>query len=394
MNEDFAADVIVVGGGPTGLLAGALLAHEGVRTALIAPQAPDDNRTTALMHGSLQILERLQLWPLLSRQTGVLRRLRIVDASDNLIRAPEVLFDARDVGLSAFGHNIENRALTAALRGYADALPALRLYTSGAKLVLPDEAGARVRLEDGTELSAPLLVGADGRGSISRAAAGIRTTTRRYDQAAMTLNISHSRAHDDVSTEFHRKGGPFTVVPLPGNNSSVVYVAKPDRIARLESLPASELAGVLERESFGLLGSITSTSKPSCRPLGSLRASSFGARRIALVGEAAHVLPPIGAQGLNLGFRDAAGLADLIVPAVLSGSDPGAAALLGRYARERQIDVEPRSIASDLLNRSLLTSSLPVQALRAGGLAALSRIAPVRRALVRQGLALGSAKGA
>ncbi|MDX6805337.1 UbiH/UbiF family hydroxylase [Terrihabitans rhizophilus] len=392
MDSDLAADVIVVGGGPTGLLTAALLAHGGVRVALVAPPAPDDNRTTALMHGSLQILERLQLWPLLSRQTGVLRRLRIVDASDNLIRAPEVVFEAADVGLSAFGHNIENKALTAALRGYADAMPTLRLYTSNAQSVHPDEAGVVVRLEDGTELGAPLLVGADGRGSISRAAAGISARTRRYDQAAMTLNISHTRSHEDVSTEFHRSGGPFTVVPLPGNRSSVVYVARPDQVARLEGLAAGDLQHVLERESFGLLGRITIDSKPSCRPLASLRASSFAARRIALVGEAAHVLPPIGAQGLNLGFRDAAGLADLIIPAVMSGADPGDVALLGRYARQRQLDVEPRSIASDLLNRSLLTRSLPVQALRAGGLAALSRIAPVRRALVRQGLALESAK--
>jgi 2-octaprenyl-6-methoxyphenol hydroxylase len=388
MSDVFAADVIVAGGGPAGLVAANLLGAGGVPTALIAPPAPADNRTTALMQGSLAVLEQLGLWPMLAQQTGVLRRLRIIDGSNGLFRAPEALFEAEEVGLSAFGHNIENFRLVAALRDAAEARPSIRVFGSPASDIRPDADRVEASLADGGGISGRLLVGADGRMSVSRSAAGIQAHSRRYPQAAMTLNISHTRPHDDTSTEFHSRGGPFTLVPLPGDRSSVVLVSAPAEIDRLKGLNPAALGRELERRSHGLLGRITVDSAPAVRPLGSLVAMHFAARRIALVGEAAHVLPPIGAQGLNLGIRDAAAIADLALKAHASGGDPGAAALLDRYNSLRQRDVGPRALAVDLLNRSLLTGLLPVQAGRAAGLWAIARIPLIRRSMIRQGLAL------
>lgn len=389
MSEVFAAEVIVVGGGPAGLVAANLLGAGGVETALIAPPAPADNRTTALMQGSLRVLEGLGLWPALAEHTGMLRRLRIIDGSNGLVRAPEALFEAEDVGLSAFGHNIENSRLVSALRDAAGACAAIRMFDAPTREIRPDASRVQASLMDGGEVSAQLLIGADGRMSMSRSAAGIEARSRRYPQAAMTLNIRHTRSHEDTSTEFHSRGGPFTLVPLPGDRSSVVLVSTPAEIERLKGLDTAALGRELERRSHGLLGRIEPDSTPASRPLGSLVATSFAARRIALVGEAAHVLPPIGAQGLNLGIRDAAAIADLVVAAHGAGSGPGSDVLLQRYNTLRQRDVGPRAVAVDLLNRSLLTSLLPVQAGRAAGLWAIARIPAIRRAMIRQGLALG-----
>ncbi|MGQ4272891.1 UbiH/UbiF family hydroxylase [Terrihabitans sp. B22-R8] len=387
MGEAFSADVIVAGGGPAGLVAAHLLALGDVRVALIAPQPPPDNRTTALMHGSLQILVRIGLWPRLMPHTGALRQLRIVDASGALIRAPEALFRSEEIGLNAFGHNIENRALVGALREMAEARPNIRIHDAPAVTVEPGSEGVAVNLADGQSLRAPLVVGADGRNSICRKAAGLTVRVREFPQAALTFNIRHTRPHLDTSTEFHYRGGPFTLVPLPGDRSSVVLVMRPDEAARTAALELDELGAFLERRSEGLLGRIEPEARPASRPLASLTASRFAAARVALVGESGHILPPIGAQGLNLGLRDAETLADLVATAHKRREDVGSADLLGRYDSLRRRDIGPRSLAVDLLNRSLLPGLAPMQLARAAGLFALSRIGPLRGALVREGLA-------
>lgn len=379
-------EVAVVGGGPAGLTTAIALAAAGIETALIAKAAPADNRTTALLSGSVAALEALGVWPLCREQSAALTSIRLIDDTARLVRAPEVLFEAAEIGLVAFGHNIENRHLIAALDRRAAALTQLARIAATVTAVEPGDAGVTIRLDDGEDISAHLVVGADGRRSLCRAAAGIATERREYPQAALTLNLGHTRPHNSVSTEFHTESGPFTLVPLPGLRSSLVCVAGPDEAEQLAALDSAALSDDIERRAHSILGKITVEDGHGLFPLGTEIAQNFAARRIALVGEAAHVIPPIGAQGLNLGLRDAATIGELVVEARRAGADIGADDVLARYERMRRADVTSRAFAVDALNRSLLTDFLPVQGMRGLGLYLLDRIAPLRRALMREGV--------
>src|SRR6185295_2725771 len=172
-------------------------------------------------------LEALEVWPLCRAQSAPLTAIRLIDDTPRLLRAPEVMFEAAEIGLEAFGHNIENRLLLAALDRRAAGLPLLRRIDAAAATIAPDDAGVTIRLDDGGTRRAALVVGADGRKSLCRAAAGIGTEQRSYPQAALTLNLGHARAHNGISTEFHTESGPFTLVPLPGLRSSLVCVVDP-----------------------------------------------------------------------------------------------------------------------------------------------------------------------
>ncbi|MEN3381782.1 MAG: 2-octaprenyl-6-methoxyphenol hydroxylase [Hyphomicrobiales bacterium] len=379
-------EVAVIGGGPAGLTAAIALASAGVTTVLVAKCPPPDNRTTALLSGSVAALEALEVWPLCRAQSAPLTAIRLIDDTARLIRAPEVLFEADEIGLEAFGHNIQNRDLLAALEQRAAALPALRRIAAAAVAIEPAESGVSIRLDDGGTLAAALVVGADGRKSICRTAAGIETARRSYPQAAVTLNFTHTRPHKGVSTEFHTESGPFTLVPLPGLRSSLVCVVAPDEAARLAECDAETLSAEIERRSHSILGKITVEDGRGLFPLSVETAQSFARRRIALVGEAAHTIPPIGAQGLNLGLRDAATISELVVEARRDGGDVGSADVLARYERLRRADVTSRALAVDALNRSLLSDFLPVQGARGFGIYLLDRIAPLRRAVMREGV--------
>src|SRR5262249_2601941 len=309
--------------------------------------------------------------------------IRLADDTQRLLRAPEVSFAADEIGLDAFGHNIENRHLVAALEARADTLAHLSRIDTPAKTVTPGERSIGIELEGGRIVTAQLAIGADGRKSLCRAAAGIATDGFGYPQAAVTLNFAHPRAHRDVSTEFHTESGPFTLVPLPGNRSSLVCVVAPAEAERLAALPDDVLSETVERRAHSILGKVTVEPARGVFPLAVETAQRFAAERVALVGEAAHVLPPIGAQGLNLGLPDAAAIGELAVAARRDGGDLGADDLLARYDRLRRPDIASRTAAVDMLNRSLLADFLPAQGLRGFGLYLLDQIGPLRRAVMR-----------
>ena len=379
---------IVVGGGPAGLTAAMALASGGISTVLVGPRPGQaDNRTTALLAGSVTALETLGVWALCRDQAAPLRVMRIVDDTGRLWRAPEVKFEADEIGLEAFGYNIENRHLVAALEQHARTLPGLRLVDDQVTEVTPDEDSVSVVLKGGETLRAPLVIGADGRRSLCREAAGIAIDERRTPQVALTVSFSHSRPHHDASTEFHTPSGPFTVVPLPGQRSSLVWVLDPDEADDVAALDDEELSAEIERASHSILGKVTVAPGRGLFPLTVATARRFGEKRIALVGEAAHVIPPIGAQGLNLGLRDAATIGELAVEAHRQGGDIGSAALLTRYDRLRRADVGSRTLAVDLLNRTLLSDLLPAQGARGLGLYMIDRIGPLRRSVMREGVA-------
>ena len=377
---------IVAGGGPAGLTAAVALATGGVTTVL-AGKRPRDNRTTALLASSVVALETLGVWPLCRERSAPLRHLRIVDDTGRLWRAPEVKFDADEIGLDAFGWNIENRALVEALTQRAEALANLTLIEDEVLAVTTAADHVAVTLRHGGTLAAPLVAGADGRKSLCREAALIDTDERRYPQVALTACFRHSRPHHETSTEFHTPTGQCTVVPLPGNRSSLVWVLAPHVADEMAALDDAALSSAIERAIHSILGKVEVEPGRGLFPLTIATAGTFGRSRIALVGEAAHVIPPVGAQGLNLGLRDAATIAELAAAAHREGHDIGGELVLARYERMRRADVGSRSIAVDLLNRSLLTDLLPVQSARGLGLYALDRIGPLRRAVMREGVA-------
>jgi 2-octaprenyl-6-methoxyphenol hydroxylase len=377
--------VIVVGGGPVGLTAAIALAVAGVETILVArKQTADDHRTTALLAGSVTALETLGVWPHCVEHAAPLRVMRLVDDTARLMRAPEVRFAASEIGLDAFGHNIENHHLVAALEQRAAELPLARI-DAHVQAVETGRQGITVRLDNGNAVSGRLVIGADGRRSLCRAAAGIESDGSRYPQTALVCNVAHARPHEDISTEFHTESGPFTLVPLRGRRSSVVWVVDPAEAERLASLDNGLLSVEIERRAHSILGTMKLEPGKAFFPLVIETARKFAANRIALAGEAAHVIPPIGAQGLNLGLRDAATISEVIVEAERTGA--GLPSALIRYDDLRRADVGSRTFAVDLLNRSLLSDFLPVQGLRGLGLYLVDRIGPLRRAVMREGVA-------
>jgi 2-octaprenyl-6-methoxyphenol hydroxylase len=381
-------DVAVIGGGPAGLAAAIALADAGATIALIARRVPyGDNRTTALLGGSVDFLQRLDVWRRCEDKAAALRVMRLVDDTDRVIRAPEVRFSSDEIGLDAFGYNIENRVLMAALEERAAEFANLTRFDDEAESIAPGDAQADIRTRNRRSLSARLAVGADGRHSLCRQAAGIDVKRRDLDQAALTFNIAHARPHRNISTEFHTAQGPCVFVPLPGERCSVVWVLSPSEAERLMTLSDDELSDAAERQSHSILGRVSVEPGRHRFPLSIEQPRQFAKQRIALVGEAAHVLPPIGAQGLNMGLRDAADIADIAREAMLQSEDPGSPPVLSRFNSARRSDVVSRTFVIDLANRSLLSDFLPMQTLRAAGLHLIGALGPLRRFAMREGLA-------
>jgi 2-octaprenyl-6-methoxyphenol hydroxylase len=381
------SEAVVVGGGPVGLIAAIALSRQGVATTLLAPKPPHpDRRTTALLGSSVDILKDLGIWEAIEAKASPLRKLRLVDGTRRLIRTPEVLFDAGEIGLAAFGYNIPNEELLTVLRAAIPQQQNLRLIGQSATRVEIAQDNARIELSAGVFITAKLIVAADGRNSICRAAAGIRTSKRPLPQFAIALNFTHSRPHNDVSTEFHTDSGPFTLVPMQGQRSSLVWVCKADDAERIRATSDADLAREIETKCHSLLGEVWIEGTRGIFPLGVEIAERFADKRIALAGESGHVIPPIGAQGLNLGIRDADAIARLAGDALRNGSDLGGEAILDAYDVERRADIRARAAAVEMLGRSLLTDFLPVHLARGIGLEIASRVPFLRRGLMQSGL--------
>ncbi|NBE08120.1 UbiH/UbiF family hydroxylase [Rhodobacter sp. CCP-1] len=390
-------DILISGGGVAGLTAAAAFGTAGFRVICVDPTPPvtrledagADLRTTAFLQPSIPVLEAAGLWDRLAPHAAPLQVMRIIDAG-GAEPTPRIVkeFDAADISDHPFGWNLPNWLLRREMVARLADLPnvSFRPGLSTTRL-LTREAEAIATLSDSTRITARLVIAADGRNSAMREALSIPVTTTRYGQKALAFAVTHPKPHDNVSTEIHRSGGPFTLVPLPDRDgmpcSAIVWMETGPNAERLAALPVPDFEAEMNARSCQILGPLTLVSRRTLWPIISQIAARMSGERTALVAEAAHVVPPIGAQGLNMSLADLRVLLDL---AQGSRADPGTPALLDAYHRARHLEVQARVTGIDALNRASMMGAQGLRDLRATALNALYSVTPIRKTLMRAGL--------
>ncbi len=375
------SQIIVVGAGPLGMMAALSLSKQGQKVLLIGPEPAKDGRTTAILNQGISFLKTINVWQKLSDQTAPMRFMRIADGTKRLIRAPEAHFDAAEIGLSSFGHNIENTGLLAALQESIDESDAIDVIRHTVIDALIEPENVILSLGDGSTIKGHFIVAADGKNSLLRGKAGINTSRWSYPQTALVTNLRHTKDHLATSTELHTENGPFTLVPLRKQASSLVWVDKPEKVESLLNLPEKDLGEQISKKAHYILGDMEIITKPMAYPLSGLLAQSYGKGLIALVGESAHIFPPIGAQGMNLGIRDI-----LSLTKYLHLSDNNLIGLADAYSNDRKSDIQLRTGAVDALNRTLLSGMLPAHFGRGLGIYMLNNVPFLRKFVMKQGL--------
>jgi len=391
MSDD--AELLIAGGGLNGLLLGIACAGAGLEVVLVDREDPAvmleqgfDGRSSAIAYGSQQVLSALGLWPAIAADAEPILEIRVAD--DN---APFFLhYDHRELSTDApLGWIVENRVLRRALIEHARSLPSL-------VFLAPLEVGvietwpalAEAALSDGRRMTVRLIAAADGAASPLRRSAGIRTVDWRYPQTAIVTTVRHDRPHAGIAVEHFLPAGPFAILPMTGSRSSIVWTERAELAAGLLALPDAAFAAELAARFGEFLGAVEPVGPRWSYPVGLMLAERYVARRLALVGEAAHLIHPIAGQGLNLGIRDVAALAEIVIDARRLGLDIGDDALLRRYQQWRRLDAVLLAGVTDGLNRLFSNSIAPLRLIRDLGLAAVDRLPPLKRFLMRDAMGI------
>ena len=388
------ADVIIVGGGMVGAALAASLGQAGMRVVLVEGQGPPepvaiddpfDLRISSLNLGSCRLLEAVGAWPLIPEQ----RRCAFtrIEASDEE-EMGAVRFDAATIGLDGFGHFVENRVIRQALWQRLRALSnvTIHCHAGPTALHIGDELAA-LELDSGQTLTASLVVGADGAGSRVRELAGIRTSDHDYDQRALIVNVRTCLPQQDVSWQRFTAGGPQAMLPLPGPRASLVWYGKPDLVRERESMDDETLRQAVEQSFPRRLGGLEAVLGRGSFPIRRQHARHYVERRLALVGDAAHVIHPLAGQGLNLGLQDVTTLSAALTSAHATGDDPGSRRVLGRYALIRRPQVLAMIAATEAFHQTF-TGPKPLRMTGTAGLALANQLGPVKSLMMRFALGL------
>ena len=395
LKADIDVDVLVVGAGIVGLTLAVALSGKGLLVAVVDRVTPEvqkrgryDGRASAIALGSWRVFEAIGVAERLRRDTQSILDIRVADGRVSQGISPLFLhFDHREIGEGPFGYMIENRAIRRALFDTSLSLDDLQvLAPHSVNEVTRDATGVVAVLDDGCRIAARLIAAADGRASATRANAGIRVRETRYPQTSLVATVRHECAHNGVAVEQFLPSGPFAMLPMTRNRSNIVWTEKAKYAASYSALSDAAFRDELGRRFGDWLGAIELEGPRFSYPLRLMQAECYMARRIALAGDAAHVIHPIAGQGLNLGLRDAAALAEIVVDSHRLGLDVGESPLLGRYERWRRFDNTALAFATDGLNRLFSNDLGPLRVARNIGLAAVGRIPPLRQLFMRQAM--------
>lgn len=387
------AELVIAGAGLTGMLLGVACAGAGLSVAIVDPQdlaamleQGFDGRTSAIAYGSRLVFDGIGVWPEIAAEAEPIREIRVADDESRLF----LHYDSRDLGdTTPLGYIVENRVLRRALLARARALPSLRLIAPRRIAGMEArETGAVAALDTGERLRARLVAAADGKDSPLRRAAGIRAIEWRYRQTGIVMTVAHARPHAGIAVEHFLPAGPFAILPMTGNRSSIVWTEHADIAPRLLALPDAAFAAELRARFGGFLGAIEPVGPRWTYQLALMQAESYVARRLALVGDAAHVIHPIAGQGLNIGIRDIAALAELIVDARRRGLDIGDDTVLQQYQRWRRFDALLLAAVTDGLNRLFSNTVPPIRLARDLGLAIVNQLPPLKRLLMQHAMGL------
>ena len=385
-------DVIIGGGGMVGMTLAIALAKAGLSVAVADPlprgttlDAKFDGRVSALAFASVRMYQALGVWPHLEGDAQPINDILVTDAKLGGEPSPFSLhFDAAEVGAAAVGHIVENRHIRAGLFATADTLPNLRFIAPAALTDLKEEGGAiHATLSNGEEIAASLAIAADGRDSAMREHRGIGVVSWSYPQMGIVATVEHEKPHNGVAYEHFLPSGPFAILPMTGNRSSLVWTEDEKRAPAMMKLDAEDFDAELARRFGAHLGATKAAGPRWSYPLKFHLARGFVTPRFALVGDSAHGIHPIAGQGLNLGLKDAAALADVVLDAARLGLDIGALDVLKRYERWRRFDSLAMSIATDGLNRLFSNDIAPLRLIRDVGMGIVDAIGPARRFFMR-----------
>jgi 2-octaprenyl-6-methoxyphenol hydroxylase len=394
-DEEEHVDVLIAGGGFAGLtLAIALRQGLGpsvsitVADPMLGRSHADDKRASAIVAGARRLFETLGVWQSIADGAQPILDMVVTDSRvDDAVRPVFLTFGGEVEPGEPFAHMIENRFLSTALEAKAKAA-GVTLRTTAASNITQIGERLAVELADGATPSVRLLVAADGARSSIREHAGIPVHGWDYGQSAIVTTVGHERDHEGRAVEHFLPAGPFAILPLKGRRSSIVWTETTSEADRIMALPNDAFHPELERRFKLHLGEITTVGVRRAHPLGFFVARSFIAERIALVGDAAHLIHPIAGQGLNMGLRDVAALAEVVVDAARLGLDPGEATTLERYQRWRRFDTMAMGLATDGLNRLFSNRSTVLRLARDVGLGLVDRVPNLKRLFIREAAGL------
>jgi len=376
-------DIAIIGGGLTGVAAARLAAERGFSIVHFAPKFAKDHRTSALMMPTVEFMLKSRLLRDQNLFGTPLRKIRIIDATNRLLRAPEALFDSAEISLEAFGYNFANSDLLGAFSDFSSKIDLEDRLVSN---ILESAAGFEIHTQDANVVCATMVIGADGKKSRVRDSLGFAASATSFKQSALVADIEFERVEENTSVEFHYENGPFTLVPAGGNKINLVWLDNHDVLEGVAALPTAEFAKRLEEKSHRLFGHAKPLTKAFVFPLGNLSVRNVGKNGAMLIGEAAHAFPPIGAQGLNLGLRDVEDFIAAIERLSPEFSFDDARRASEKYNSLRKVDLLRTGGFVDGLFKSLISEFLPAQGLRLGGVWALKSLGPLRKLAFQFGM--------